>query len=117
MKHTRTFLAVLLCFATLAGCSRQPQLTVVNQSSVPLTKLIVSGSGFSKDLGTLAPGAQVHIGVSTSGESSLRLEFNASGQHFSATPDCYFENSSLYRVTATVAPDYSVKVNVSTKPY
>ena len=37
--------------------------------------------------------------------------------HFSLAPDCYFENSPYYRVTATVAPDYSVKVDVSTKTY
>ena len=117
VKPSFTHLAALLCFAALTGCSRQPQLTVANQSSTPLTNLVVSGSGFSVTLGTLAPGAQTRIGVSPSGDSGLRFEFDAAGKHHSSAPDCYFESSPLYWVTATVAPDYSVKVNVSTKPY
>jgi hypothetical protein len=78
---------------------------------------VVSGAGFSARLGTLAPGEQTHIGVSPSGESGLRFEFDAGGRHYSVVPDCYFENSPLYRVTATVGPDFTVKVDVSTKNY
>ena len=110
-------LTALLCIAALAGCSRQPQLTVVNHASAPLTNLVVSGSGFSVPLGTLATNGQVSVGVTPSGESSLRTEFDASGKHYSSAPSCYFENSPLYRVTAIVAADYSVKVDVSTKTY
>ena len=117
MKHTFTLLTVSLCLAVLTGCARQPQLTVVNQSSTPLTNLVVSGSGFSASVGTLAPGAQTRIGVSPSGESSLRFEFDAGGKHHSSAPDCYFENSSLYRVTATIGPDFSVKVDVRNEKY
>jgi hypothetical protein len=117
MKPTLTLLTALLCFAALTGCGRQPQLTVVNQSSVPVTNLVVSGSGFSVHLGTLAPGAQARLGVSPSGESSLRFEFDAGGKHYSAAPDCYFENSPLYRVTATVGPDFTVKVDVRIEKY
>lgn len=109
--------AALLCLAALTGCARQPQLTVVNQSSAPLTNFVVSGSGFSAHLGTLAPGAQTHIGVSPSGDSSLRFEFDAGSKHFSAAPDCYFENSPLYRVTATIGPDFTVKVDVRIEKY
>jgi hypothetical protein len=107
----------LLCLAALTGCSRQPQLTVVNQSSAPLTNLVVSGSGFSVRLGTLAPGGQTRVGVSPSGDSGLRLEFDAGGEHYAVAPDCYFENSPLYRVTAIVGPDFTVKVDVHTKKY
>jgi len=110
-------LAFLLCLTALAGCARQPQLTVVNQSSTPLTNLVVSGSGFSASVGTLAPGAQTRFGVNPSGESSLRFEFDASGKHHSVAPDCYFENSPLYRVTATIGPDFTVKVDVRIEKY
>jgi len=117
MKCVIRVVAALLCLAALAGCSRQSQLVVVNQSSASLTNLVVSGSGFSVRLGTLTPGEQTRAGVSPSGESSLRFEFDAGGRHFSSAPDCYFENSPLYRVTATIGPDFSVKVDVSTKNY
>jgi len=117
MKHSLTLLIVLLCLAALAGCARQPQLTVVNQSSAPLTNLVVSGSGFSVNLGTLAPGEQTRIGVSPSGDSGLRFEFDAGGKHHSSAPDCYFESSPLYRVTATIGPDFTVKVDVRIEKY
>ena len=109
--------AALLCLAALTGCARQPQLTVVNQSSMPLTNLVVSGSGFSLRLDTLAPGAQTRVAVSPSGDSGLRFEFDAGGKHHSSAPDCYFENSPLYRVTATIGPDFTVKVDVRIEKY
>ena len=65
----------------------------------------------------LACGAQTRVGVSPSDESSLRLEFDAEGRHFTATPDGYFENSPHCRITATVASGYSVNVDVSIKTY
>jgi|UniRef100_UPI0037841885 hypothetical protein len=118
MKHTLILLAALLLVpvtAFLSGCSRQPQLMVSNHSSAPLTNVIISGSGFSESIATIAPAEKATVGVMPSGESSLRLEFDAGGKHFTATPDCYFESASYYRVNATVAPDFSVKVDVSTK--
>lgn len=109
--------AVLLCLAALGGCARQPRLTVLNQSSAPLSNLVVSGSGFSETLGALAPGEKVRIGVSPSGDSALRFEFDAGGKHHSSAPDCYFEGSPLYRVTATIGPDFTVKVDVGIEEY
>lgn len=110
-------LTVLLCLAAFTGCARQPQLTVINQSSTPLTNLVVSGAGFSVNFGTLAPGEQTRVGVSPLGESSLRLKFDAGGRRYSVAPNCYFENSPLYRVTATIGPDFTVKVDVRIEKY
>jgi hypothetical protein len=84
---------------------------------MPLTNLVVSGSGFSARLNTLAPGAQTRVGISPSGDSSLRFEFDAGGKHYSSAPDCYFENSPLYRVTAVIGPDFTVKVDVRIEKY
>ncbi|MCC6354146.1 MAG: hypothetical protein IT577_09690 [Verrucomicrobiae bacterium] len=110
-------LSVLLCLALLGGCARQPQLTVVNQSSAPLANLVVSGSGFSVRFGTLGPGERMSLGVSPAGDSSLRFEFDAGGRRYSAAPDCYFESSPLYRVTATIGPDFTVEVDVRIEKY
>jgi len=65
---------------------------------------------------TLAPGVQTRIGVSPSGDSGLRFEFDAAGKHHSAAPDYFFESSPLQSINASVASEYSVKVNGSTKP-
>lgn len=117
MKPSLILLAALLYLVALAACSPQPQLTVVNLSSTPLTNVMVSGSGFSKSLGTLASGEQTRVGVSPSGDSGLRLEFDAGGRHHSSTPDYYFESSRLYRVTSTIGQDFTVKVDVRIEKY
>ncbi|MEX1049089.1 MAG: hypothetical protein WED15_06155 [Akkermansiaceae bacterium] len=116
MKYilTSIFLPVfVLGTAILSGCSRSPQVSVSNHSAVPLTNVIISGSGFSESIGTLAPAERAAVRVMPSGDSSLRLEFDAEGKHFTAAPDCYFENGPSYRVNATIAPDFSVKVDVT----
>jgi len=109
--------ALMLSAVFLSGCSRKPQLTVSNHSSRSLTNVIVSGSGFSQALGTIAPPGKASVRVTPSGDSSLRLEFDAGGKHFTTAPDCYFKNSSNYRVNATVAPDFTVKVDVRIDKY
>jgi hypothetical protein len=109
-------LVTIPCLAVLVGCTSHPQLTVRNQSASPLSNLVVSGAGFSRNLGALAPGEQKRTRVNPSGESGLQVDFDAGGKHVSAKPDCYFENSPHYRVTATVAADFSVKVDVALWP-
>jgi hypothetical protein len=111
------FAALVLCAAVPPGCSRRPQVTVSNLSSATLTNVVISGSGFSQALGTLAPAGKASASVALSGDSSLRVEFDAGGKHFTATPDCYFESSPNYQVSAIVAPDFTVKADVGMKKY
>ena len=108
-------LVAILGVAMVTGCLRHPQVTVRNQSASPLSNLVVSGSGFSQNLGALAPGGQTHTRVSPSGDSSLHVAFDAGGKHHSVEAG-YFEDSPHYRVTATVAADFSVKVEVALWP-
>jgi hypothetical protein len=103
------FLLPLLLLATVS-CSRHPRVTVVNESTDPLANLLVSGSGFSEPLGTLAPGEKKTVEVTPSADTGLSLEFEAKGAKHAPPADGYFEASGLYRVTATVRPDFSVKV-------
>jgi hypothetical protein len=114
MPHFRLILsliAALLTSGLLTGCSRQPEVTVINESAAPLENLVISGTGFSKPLGALAPGKTVTVGVSPTGETGLRLEFDAKGTHHAPPADGYFEANSGYRVKATVKPDFSVQVD------
>ncbi len=117
MKFNRMFFTAVVGISMLAGCSKQPKITVINHSGVLLSNLVASGSGFSQSLGTLAAGAQVRASVNPTGESSLGLEFDANGKHFSSPPDGYFENSNYYQITATVEPDFSVIVDARTTAY
>lgn len=40
----------------LAGCSgKQPTITVINQSNVILSNVVASGSGFTNQIGNIAP--------------------------------------------------------------
>lgn len=117
MQRTFRLLAFLQCIATLSGCSRHPQLTLVNTASVPATDLVVSGSGFSVKFDRLSPGESKRVSVSLSDESGLQVEFDANGKHYSAKPECYFEDAPNYRVTATIEPGLSVKVDVALKAF
>ena len=101
---------LLLCLVPVTSCSRHPQVTVVNTSADPLADLIVSGSGFSEPLGSFAPGEQKTVEVRPSADTGLSLTFEAKGATHAPPADGYFEASGLYRVRATVRPDFSVKV-------
>jgi hypothetical protein len=107
----------LLVLAILAGCSRGPQLTVINSSAVPVRNIVVFGSGFFDHLGDLPAGGQMTTGLKPSGESSLRLEFDAGGKHYASPPEGYFENIPIFKITATIAPNFTIKVDVNAKTY
>jgi hypothetical protein len=99
-----------LLLVLVTSCSRHPRVTVVNASADSLTNLVLSGSGFSESLASLAPGEQKTIEVRPSGDTGLSLSFDARGTTHATPADGYFEASGFYRVTATVQPDFSVKV-------
>lgn len=108
-RRLRLFLiAAAALFAV--SCSRHPRITVVNDSPDNLTSLVISGRGFSEALGSFAPGQRKTVEVAPSGDTSLALAFEANGSAHSPPADGYFEASGLYRVTARVQPDFSVKV-------
>jgi hypothetical protein len=114
MPHFRMILsliAALLTSGLITGCSRQPEVTVINESAAPLENLVVSGNGFSERLGTLVPGKTVTVGVSPKSETGLGLEFDVNGTHHAPPPDGYFEGNSGSQVKAVVKPDFSVKVD------
>jgi hypothetical protein len=106
-------LFILLAATLLVGCSRHTKLTVVNASGVELTKVVASGSDFSVSVGTLATGQERRLKLPPRGGSSLSLAFDANGKSFSSPPDGYFETG--FTVTATVAPDFTVKVEGNVK--
>ncbi len=108
-------LAVVIMLG-LTACSRKPELTVRNNSGMTITDVVISGSGFTEKLGDIRSGGSANIKVSPTSESGLRLAFDANGSRHNPPEDGYLEASPYYRVTATVAPDFSVKVETQTNP-
>lgn len=100
----------------MAGCSRHPQVTVRNNSGVTITNVVISGSGFSEKLSDIVPGGSDRAAVRPTADSGLRIAFDANGTRHSPPEDGYLEASPHYRVTATVAADFSVKVESSIEP-
>ncbi len=107
----------LSCAATLAGCSPAPVVTIANQAPVGLANVVVSGTGFSRSVGNIAPGAQAVVAVSPRGESGLRIAFDAAGRHIESGDLAYLENNGGYRVAVTVAPDLRVAAHTEIKGY
>lgn len=110
------FCLSLLLVSGVPSCTRHPQVTVHNNSGVTITNVVISGSGFSEKVRDIVPGGSERAAVRPTADSGLRLAFDANGTRYNPPEDGYFEASTHYRVTATVAADFSVKVESSIQP-
>lgn len=106
MKISRIILAAVLMFS---GCSSGCAVTITNHSAAILSNVVVSGSGFSERISSIAPYAEHRLYVHPSGESSLRIEFDADGRHIDGGQQGYFEANG-YRVRATISTHLTVSV-------
>ena len=102
--------------AVAAGCSRTPVITVKNRSPLTISNVVVSGSGFTNHIATIAAGAEHQLTVQPSGDSGVRLLFDAGMQHIDSGNQGYFEARGGYRITATVGTNLSVSVTSNTRP-
>ncbi|HOB99250.1 MAG TPA: hypothetical protein PKM43_10950 [Verrucomicrobiota bacterium] len=101
---------ILAVIAAAAGCSRAPVITIQNQSSQTLSNVVVSGSGFTNRIESIAAGGECRLAVRPSGDSGLRLVFDAGTQHVDSGSQGYFEAGGGYRVTATVDTNLGVSI-------
>lgn len=109
-----TLITGLLAVGTLAfstGCSRAPVVTIKNQSSVMISNVVVSGTGFTNRVDRIAAGGEHRLTVRPSGESGVRLVFDAGTQQIDSGSQGYFEARGGYRVTATVDSNLNVTVS------
>ena len=112
----RVIVIFLVVTAVLAGCSRPSVVTIVNRSSVTLSNVVISGTGFSEHVGNLGVGAKHRLAVHPTGESGLGVAFDAAGKHFDAGRRDYFEDGG-YRITAIVQTNFTVSVSVNARGY
>ncbi|MEQ1796020.1 MAG: hypothetical protein ABL970_17735 [Nitrospira sp.] len=110
-------LIVLALVLAWAGCSRETSMTVANHSPVILTNIMVSGSGFSEPIDSLAAGAEWRLTVHSRGESGVRVAFDAGGRHIDAGEQGYFEAGGDYRISVTIEPDLKVTVSSELNRY
>ena len=104
-------LILLAALTAVTGCSRSPVITVKNQSSLTLSNVVVSGSGFSTRIAKIPAGSEHRLTVRPSGDSGVRLVFDAGTQHIDSGSQGYFEAGGGYRVTATVDTNLSVSIS------
>lgn len=104
-------LAVSALFVA-AGCSRAPILTLANQSSLTLSNVVVSGTGFSERIADLPPGGEHRLRVRPQGESGVRLTFDAGTRQVDSGAQGYFEAGGGYRIRVIVGTNLNVSVSV-----
>lgn len=101
----------------VVGCSRAPVITITNQSSLTLSNVMVSGSGFSERIERIAAGAEYRLRVHPHGESGVRLVFDAGRQHVDSGEQGYFEAGGGYRVAATIGSNLNVSISSDLRQY
>ena len=100
------FAAVL----TLTGCSGSAVVSITNQSSLTVSNVVLSGSGFTNRFDSIAPRGEKHFTVRHCGGSGLRVAFDAAGGTVESSEQDYFESDG-YQVTAVIGTNLSVSVS------
>jgi hypothetical protein len=116
MMHISHVIA-LATIITMAGCSPAPVVIITNRSTSALSNIVVSGSGFSERIDSIAAGAERTLTVHPSGGSGIRVVFDAGGQHIDAGEQGYFEAGGGYHVVVKVQPDLKVSVSSDLRGY
>lgn len=104
-------LILLAALATFTGCSRAPVITIKNQSSLTLSNVVVSGSGFSNRIASIPAESEHRLTVQPSADSGVRLAFDAGAQHIDSGSQGYLEARGGYRIEAIVGTNLSVLIS------
>ncbi len=99
---------IVAAIVMLVGCSDAPVVTVTNRSPFTLSNVVVSGSGFSVGIDSIAKGREHRFTVHPKADSGVRLAFDAGNQHVDSGEHGYIEAGGGYRVSATVATNLSI---------
>jgi hypothetical protein len=110
VKLGLTGLALAACYPLYVfwAYAQLPRITITNHSGANLENVVLSGSGFSESLETLAPLHTLARVVHTSGESGLKITFTVGGKVFSSGDLAYLESRGGYAADITVDRDFSV---------
>jgi hypothetical protein len=70
-------IVIVSTLVVIAGCSRDPAITITNESPLTLSNVVVSGSGFSESVESIAAGKEHSLTVRPRGDSRVRIVFDA----------------------------------------
>jgi len=98
----------LVTVTSLVGCSQAPTITVVNKSPITISNVTVTGSGFSERINRLGVGEEHRLRVRPTGESGVRVAFDAGAIHVDSGEQDYIEPAGGYQVTVTVDTNLGV---------
>ena len=105
-------MAVPLLACALTACVEfaGARINILNGSSETLTDIVLTGTGFSERIESLAPGDVATLRVKPTGESGLAVSFVARGERQEVDQQGYFEGNGHYQVRVEVRNDLSVTV-------
>lgn len=95
----------------MGGCSGKPEFGVTNRSSQQLTNIVISGAGFNERIDSLASGEKTSFIVRPTGDSGIRVSFNADGERIDAAEQGFVSKGS-HHVAILIKADLTVSVSV-----
>src|SRR5689334_22374062 len=101
----RDYLLAAALVLSLSGCGREligPKVVISNRSDRNLDNVMLSGSGFVTSIGPINAGSVASATLHPTGESSLRVSFDADGRHVDSGEHGYFENNVLYKIAVDI---------------
>jgi hypothetical protein len=104
--------ALIAAAALLCGCVAGVPVSVVNHSQVQLTSVVVSGSGFSESISSIAAGDTATVRVRARDEAPIKVSFEVEGQRYSATSSEELVNGAS-AVEATVDADFTISIDTN----
>jgi len=109
-RYLLVFGIAALGLVAFFGHSSDPIITIENESDNTLTKIILSGSGFSQQVGDLPPGEKREVIVRPNGESGLNLAFQVNDRSYENNNLGYLEAEGGYRMKLIVDPNLKIRV-------
>ena len=95
----------------MGGCSGKPEFGVTNRSLRKLTNIVISGPGFNERIDSLASGEKASFTARPTGDSRVRVSFNADGKRIDAIEQGFVSKGS-YHVGILIKADLTISVAV-----
>jgi hypothetical protein len=106
----RRMAGILGAVAFLGGCVSGVPVSVTNQSTTALHQVVISGKGFSEQVGSIAAGATETIRIRPREETTVKVAFEADERRYSAATETAIENNDLYIVVVNVSADFTISI-------
>ncbi|MFM7817124.1 MAG: hypothetical protein ACKPGI_09165 [Verrucomicrobiota bacterium] len=101
----------------LVGCSGSPEVELRNDASQTVSNLVVSGTGFTGRIGTVRAGEGRRFVVRPTGESGVRIDFEAGGRRVDSGSQGYIEPRGGSRIRAVIGTNLDVRISDSPSRY